>query len=204
MFWASWLYHLVLMSFVIKNWILYSLQFGFLSCVTTLAKEKTLITEARNKEIPQLCMALEVTFFSLLFCHLIYACLCGSIALILQYKDKATQRDRVKRLFEVISKSIQLQALALNCFPRFWIPLLFLDSAGDGGNDVHMEGQHPGTAPHATGYRLWWRGIIQYVRVSREEGARIDSTLISKGDANRCERSDVQLTAQVFTSAQFH
>lgn len=51
-------------------------------------------------------------FFPSFFCDLIYACLCGSVALVLQYKDKVPQRDGMKRLFEVISKPrlIRLQA----------------------------------------------------------------------------------------------
>lgn len=61
-------------------------------------------------------MTSEVTSSSPSFCHLIYACLCGSIALILRYKDKVTQRDGMKRLFEVISKPklIQLEAREVN------------------------------------------------------------------------------------------
>ena len=81
------------------------------------------------------------------FCHLIYACLCGSIALILQYKDKAAQRDGMKRLFEVISKamSIHLQAVGLkpDFFPLSWIPFLFLDAGLN--EDVEMASQNPGT-----------------------------------------------------------
>lgn len=43
--------------------------------------------------------------FRLFFCDLIYACLCGSVALVPQYKDKVPQRDgKKKRLFEVISR----------------------------------------------------------------------------------------------------
>lgn len=155
-------------------------------------------------------MALEVTFFSLLFCHLIYACLCGSIALILQYKDKATQRDGMKRLFEVISKSIQLQALALNCFPLFWIPLLFLDAGGN--EDVHMESQKPGTVLYGTVQvkaPAWMvcDNVLVSVQtastkpITDKEGAHIDLTLISKG-CELYEMSDVQFIALDFTSAQ--
>jgi len=92
----------------------YSLQFS--PSFPYATTPTSLITDAWNKGNPQLCMVLEVTFFL----HLIYACLCGSVALILQYKDNATQRDRMKRQFEVIwkdvIKSIELQALNLNAF----------------------------------------------------------------------------------------
>lgn len=91
MFWAPRLYQCFLMSFVIKNWILYSLQFSPSRLCATALTNKVFLSQTHS--------------FSLRFCHLIYACLCGSIALILQYKDKITQRDGMKRLFEVISKS---------------------------------------------------------------------------------------------------
>lgn len=55
-----------------------------------------------------------------IFCRLIYARLCGSVALVLQWGgekkkkkvDKVTQRDGMKRLFEVIwnAKLLQLRA----------------------------------------------------------------------------------------------
>lgn len=91
--------------------------------------------------------------FPLLFCDLIYACLCGSIALVLQYKDKVPQRDRMKRLFEVISKPrlirLQTRGLNTNVFLPFWIPLLFLDAGGN--EDVEMASQNPGINAVSTG-----------------------------------------------------
>lgn len=66
--------------------------------------------EQRNSSI-MYGLRSEILFPSF-FCDLIYACLCGSVALVLQYKDKVPQRDGMKRLFEVISKPrlIRLQA----------------------------------------------------------------------------------------------
>lgn len=84
--------------------------------------------------------------FLVFFCHLIYACLCGSIALILQYKDKATQRDGIKKKKAVwgdIESQVNSTAgtsTELKCFP-LWIPL-FLDAENE---DVEMESQNLGT-----------------------------------------------------------
>lgn len=91
--------------------------------------------------------------FSLLFCDLIYACLCGSVALVLQYKDKVPQRDGMKRLFEVISKPrlIQLQtgALNTNVFLPFSIALVFSDAGGN--EDMEMASQNPGISAVTAG-----------------------------------------------------
>lgn len=46
MFWAPRLYQCFSMSFVIKNWILYSLQFSLsILCATTLTKKKVLLSQ---------------------------------------------------------------------------------------------------------------------------------------------------------------
>lgn len=100
-------------------------------------------------------MASEVKFFfPIFFCDLIYACLCGSLALVLQYKDKVPQRDGMKRLFEVISKPglirLQTEAVNTNVFlPLLWIPLLFPDAGGTA--DVEMASQNPGTSSFTAG-----------------------------------------------------
>lgn len=104
--------------------------------------------------------------FPLLFCDLIYACLCGSVALVLQYKDKVPQRDRMKRLFEVISKPrlirLQTRGLNTNVFLPFWIPLLFLDAGGN--EDVEMASQNPGINAVSAGAAFGRAGGSVWVR----------------------------------------
>lgn len=136
------------MSFVIKNWIQNLLQFNFfLSPPAALWQIKFSYHRSLEQRNSSIMYGLRSEIlFPFLFCDLIYACLCGSVALVLQYKDKVPQRDRMKRLFEVISKPrlIRLQTGALNpnVFLPFWIPLLFLDAGGN--EDVEMASQNPG------------------------------------------------------------
>lgn len=155
-------------------------------------------------------MPLEVTFFFppffKFFCRLIYARLCGSVALVLQWgekKDKVTQRDGMKRLFEVIwnAKLLQLRAWTqMFSSPFVWIPPLFLDAAGN--EDVEMESQNPGTAPSPglqQGQRVWLRVILS---AQRRGGVHIDLTLISGGDRNSAGWVTRQPVALVFTPAR--
>lgn len=186
MLWAPRLYQCFLMSFVIKNWILYSLQFSLSRLCATALTNKVFLSQTLGTKKSSIMYGFRSDIlFPIRFCHLIYACLCGSIALILQYKDKVTQRHGMKRLFEVISKAklIQLPGTSTErkCFPLFWIPLLFLDAAGN--EDVEMASQNPGIVQLQVEAPAW-TGVWLHVILSVQEGAHIDLTLIFRGDGN--------------------
>lgn len=81
------------------------------------------------------------------------------------------------------AKLIQLPGTSTEhkCFPLFWIPLLFLDAAGN--EDVEMASQNPGIVQLQVEAPAW-TGAWLYVILGVQEGAHIDLTLIFRGDGN--------------------
>lgn len=114
-------------------------------CVTTLTKKSSLITEAWNKEIPQLCMALEVTFF---FPSFLSLNLCMSLWIHCSHTVEQRQSYRKRWNEKAVWGDIESQVdstpdagAKLVCF-LFWISLVFLNT--DEPQDVEMESQSQG------------------------------------------------------------
>lgn len=114
-------------------------------CVTTLTKKSSLITEAWNKEIPQLCMALEVTFF---FPSFLSLNLCMSLWIHCSHTVEQRQSYRKRWNEKAVWGDIESQVYStpdagakLVCF-LFWISLVFLNT--DEPQDVEMESQSQG------------------------------------------------------------
>lgn len=114
-------------------------------CVTTLTKKSSLITEAWNKEIPQLCMALEVTFF---FPSFLSLNLCMSLWIHCSHTVEQRQSYRKRWNEKAVWGDIESQVYSTPdagakpvCF-LFWISLVFLNT--DEPQDVEMESQSQG------------------------------------------------------------
>lgn len=115
-------------------------------CATTLTKKSSLITEAWNKEIPQLCMALEVTFF---FPSFLSLNLCMSLWIHCSHTVEQRQSYRKRWNEKAVWGDIESRVdstpdagVKLVCFLLFWISLVFLNVGEP--QDVEMESQSQG------------------------------------------------------------
>lgn len=194
------------MSFVIKNWVFYLLQFSLsILCAAILhthtnKKKSSLITEAWNKEIPQLCMALEVTFFSPSFLSL-NLCMslwfhCSRTAVQRQsytkrWNEKAVWGDIESQVNSTPGTSTELKMFSTLLNPSSVSRCCGKRRRGDGKSKPRYSKK---SRPPA------WTGAWFRVKVSVREGANADMTPISR---RLYELADMQLVALFFTPAQF-
>lgn len=138
---ASWCH----LSSKIEFFFFVSVQSFHPVCHHSNKKKSSLITEAWNKEIPQLCMALEVTFF---FPSFLSLNLCMSLWIHCSHTVEQRQSYRKRWNEKAVWGDIESQVYStpdagakLVCF-LFWISLVFLNT--DEPQDVEMESQSQG------------------------------------------------------------